>query len=30
MNKIGLTITGLALSGIMTFAVSNNPGYSSL
>ena len=30
MKKIGLTITGLALAGIMTFGVSNNPGFSSL
>ncbi|AIK40011.1 hypothetical protein BG07_3665 [Bacillus pseudomycoides] len=30
MKKIGLTITGLALAGIMTFGVSNNPEFSSL
>ncbi|MBJ8031072.1 Phr family secreted Rap phosphatase inhibitor [Bacillus cereus group sp. N21] len=30
MKKIGLTITGLALAGIMTFSVNNIPGFSTL
>lgn len=30
MKKIGLTITGLALAGIMTFGVHNNPEFSAL
>ncbi|MEN1937782.1 Phr family secreted Rap phosphatase inhibitor [Paenibacillus sp. 102] len=30
MKKIGLTITGLALAGIMTFSVNNIPGFSAL
>ncbi|MDY7965715.1 Phr family secreted Rap phosphatase inhibitor [Bacillus thuringiensis] len=29
MKKIGLTITGLALAGIMTFGVNNTPEFSA-